>query len=61
MLTLNECKKILGIEATGKTDEQILQIRDWLYHMADTALDACEKEVTIESTDTKQLLISGSK
>ncbi len=44
MLTLNECKEILNEEENNYTDEQIILIRDWLYHMADIALDSLEQE-----------------
>ena len=44
MLSLNECKKILNEEENKYTDEQIILIRDWLYHMADIALDSLDQE-----------------
>ena len=44
MLTLNECKEILNEEENNYTDEQIILIRDWLYYMADIALDSLEQE-----------------
>ena len=44
MLTLNECKEILNEEENNYTDEQIILIRDWLYHMADIAIDSLEQK-----------------
>jgi hypothetical protein len=40
MLTINECKKYLSSEIIEKTtDENILQIRDALYKLAELALE----------------------
>ena len=43
MLTVNECRQILGSEAEGLTDETIIQIREWLSNMADILIDSTEK------------------
>ncbi len=43
-LSLAECKKILSGDGDEYTDEQIIIIRDWLYHMADIAIEAYELE-----------------
>jgi hypothetical protein len=43
-LSLIECKKILNKEADEYTDEQVIKIRDWLYHIADIAIEAYEIE-----------------
>ena len=52
MLNLNECKKTLNKE-NNYTEEQIIQIRDWLYHMADIAIDGLEqKEINQEIINT---------
>lgn len=42
-LSLFECKKILNTGGLCYTDEEVLKIRDWLYHMADIAIDALDK------------------
>lgn len=42
-LSLIECKKILNTDGLNYTDEEVLKIRDWLYHMADIAIDAIDK------------------
>ena len=44
MLTLNECKKILNQDGILYTDEEVILIRDWMYHMADIAIDVIEQE-----------------
>jgi hypothetical protein len=40
MLTINECRKILGNEAIGLTDEEIILIREWLSIMADIVIES---------------------
>ena len=54
-LSLIECKKILNTDGLCYTDEEVLKIRDWLYHMADIAIYAIDKNATtnIDSTETK--------
>lgn len=46
MLTVNECKQILGTEATGLTDDDIILIREWLSNMADIAIDSMENNIS---------------
>ena len=41
---MTECKKILHADGLLYSDEEIIQIRDWMYHMADIAIDANEME-----------------
>ena len=43
MLTLKECREILEQDAEGLTDEEVIQIRDWLSMMADIAIELVEK------------------
>lgn len=43
MLTVKECREILDIEATGLTDEDIIQIREWLSNMADILIESSEQ------------------
>ena len=43
MLTVNECREILEQDAEGLTDEEVIQIRDWLSMMADIAIESVEK------------------
>ncbi len=37
-IPLEECKKTLNVDGDEFTDEEIIMIRDWLYHMADIAI-----------------------
>lgn len=43
-LSLVECKKTLTGDGDEYTDEQVIKIRDWLYHIADIAIEAYEIE-----------------
>ena len=43
MLTEKECKEILEQDAEGLTDEEVIQIRDWLSMMEDIAIESVEK------------------
>ncbi len=52
-LSLVECKKILNTDGLCYTDEEVLKIRDWLYHMADIAIDAIDKKIDTKETKNK--------
>jgi hypothetical protein len=43
MLTVKECREILEQDAEGLTDEEVIQIRDWLSMMADIDIESVEK------------------
>ena len=43
MLTVKECREILEQDAEGLTDEEVIQVRDWLSMMADIAIESVEK------------------
>ena len=51
-LSLNECKKILIKNGLQHTDEEIILIRNWYYHLAEIAIDAIDKNAKPISTDT---------
>ncbi len=40
MLTINQCRALLKADKKKLTDEQVKQIRDFMYHLADIAIDA---------------------
>ncbi len=44
MLTLNQCRAILKADKYKLTDEQVIQIRDFLYHLADIAIDGLNSD-----------------
>ena len=45
-LSLNECKKTLNSNGIFYTDDEVIELRDWLYHMADIVFDTMDKEET---------------
>lgn len=42
MLTIKECTEILNNEAEGLTEDDIIQIREWLSNMADVLIESME-------------------
>ncbi|MCF8429174.1 MAG: hypothetical protein K9G64_03495 [Bacteroidia bacterium] len=42
MLTIKECKEILNNEAEGLTEDDIIEIREWLSTMADVLIESIE-------------------
>ena len=42
-LSLDECKTILKRNGVQHTDEEIVLIRDWFYHLAGIAIYAIDK------------------
>lgn len=54
-LSLAECKKILNQDGFLYTDEEIIKIRDFLYHLSDIVMD------DIEETKNKKLLEQNNK
>jgi hypothetical protein len=53
MISLSRCKEILGANAEGLSDEEILSIRDGLCELARVAL-----EITAERIKKRELPIS---
>ena len=43
-LSLVECKKILNTDSVFYTDDEVIELRDWLYHMADIVFDTMDRE-----------------
>lgn len=43
-LSLVECKKILNTDGVFYTDDEVIELRDWLYHMADIVFDTMDRE-----------------
>lgn len=44
MLTINQCRALLKADKNKLTDEQVKRIRDYMYHLADIAIDALNIE-----------------
>jgi hypothetical protein len=50
MLSISECRKLIGETANDFSDNQVREIRDALYELASIALDAAEeKRIEAES------------
>jgi hypothetical protein len=47
MLTLKECKEILADEAKKLTDQEILEMRDWLSVLAEIIVQSVESNEII--------------
>jgi hypothetical protein len=55
-LSLTECKKILNTDGLFYTDEEIIVLRDYLYHLADIVMDDIaeqENKKLIDTLETK--------
>jgi hypothetical protein len=50
-LSLSKCKMILNQDGLNYTDEEIIKIRDYLYHLADITIDAIDKNATLTERD----------
>lgn len=48
MLSISECRKILGKKYENCTDQQIKQIREWLYTIAKLQLEGLTNNQNIE-------------
>lgn len=42
-MSLTACKKILNTYGLNYMDQEVIKIRDWLYLIADIAIDAIDK------------------
>ena len=51
MLPIEECRKLID-DSDKMTDEQIIEVRDVLYSLADLSLDAYFQEKGITLTDS---------
>ncbi len=43
-VSLEDCRRTLNVDGDNFTDEQIIMIRDWLYHMADIAIQEYDRK-----------------
>ena len=51
-VSLAECRSMLNTKGVKYTDEEIFEIRDWLYHIIDIILDADEREKAQRQNET---------
>ncbi len=54
MLSISECRKILGKKYENCTDQQIKQIREWLYTIAKLQLEGLTNNQKIEFNEGTQ-------
>jgi hypothetical protein len=45
MLTLKQCKEILADEAKKLTDQEIIEMRDWLTLLAEIIIESTESQI----------------
>lgn len=50
MLTIKECRDILQVDAKELSDEQIIEVREWLSMMADIIIERIEVANIISNT-----------
>ena len=43
-ISLTACKKILNTNGVVYTNEEVIELRDWLYHMAEITFDVLDRE-----------------
>lgn len=55
-LSVPECRKVLNKGGVAYTDEQIKQIRDWLYHFTNTAIHFIENNPNFPEIAAKNKL-----
>lgn len=54
MLTLEQCKKILAEEASGLTNEQIMEMRNWLSIFAEIIVSSIDFSLPNDEQDKNQ-------
>jgi hypothetical protein len=53
-VSLAECRKIINTKGVHYTDEEVMEIRDWLYHIIDIILDVQEQDKKLIQQTHKQ-------
>lgn len=51
MLSLSECRKILGVKFENCTDQQVKQIRNWLYRIAELEIEGITKNQNLTENE----------
>lgn len=54
MMSLDDCREILGDQATDLTDEEIAEIRDHFYWLADVCIDMASEELQLAHGKTAE-------
>lgn len=53
-ISLTDCKRILNANGNNYSDEEILKIRNWLYHYSELTLSFLERKTDKEIIDIKK-------
>lgn len=54
-ISITECKKILNKNGNHYTDNEIIEIRNWLYFISEISLASLEESELDKSTNNKKL------
>jgi hypothetical protein len=54
-LSLTACKKILNAKGVLYTDKEVIEIRDWLYHMMEIMFDANDREESAKNEAARRV------
>jgi hypothetical protein len=52
MLTIKECRAILKQDAEGLTDEEVIEIRDWLSMLSNMVIEVIEQSQSKNENNT---------
>ena len=55
-LSVNQCKKILNTNGNTYSDEEILKIRNWLYHYTEMTIQFLERKTDEQIIEIKQII-----
>jgi len=45
-ISLAECRRVMNTRGVKYSDEELIEIRDWMYRVAETILDANDRAMT---------------
>jgi hypothetical protein len=60
-ISLTACKRILNRKGKKYSDEEIIQIRNWIYHVAEFTLDFVQSRSDEQLLSIKEILKSRSE
>ena len=60
-LSLEQCKKILNVNGNSYSDEDLLKIRNWLYHYSEMTLAFLERKTNDEIIEIKKIICKKEK
>lgn len=57
-MSMTACKKILNKKGVLYTDEEVIEIRDWLYHIMEIMFDANDREESAKNAAARQIALN---